>query len=59
MINVNKEVCIGCGACTATCPDVFEMGTDGKAQVKEGAAIDAMCVESAKTGCPVNAISVE
>ena len=25
MVTVNKDTCIGCGACAATCPDVFEM----------------------------------
>ena len=27
--NVNKELCIGCGACAAIVPDVFDFGEDG------------------------------
>ena len=55
---VNKEICIGCGACQAIAPDVFEIDDDGLAnstvneineELKED-AIDAM------EGCPVNAI---
>ena len=30
---VNKDVCIGCGACTSIAPDVFEIGDDGLAEV--------------------------
>ncbi|MCK4326879.1 MAG: ferredoxin [Candidatus Diapherotrites archaeon] len=55
MVTVNKELCIGCGACVATCPDAFEMGDDGKSHAKDGAA-DADCVEAAKNACPVSAI---
>ena len=31
---VNKDACIGCGACSAVCPNVFELGDDGFANVK-------------------------
>jgi ferredoxin len=58
MINVDKEKCLGCGACVATCPEVFELGADGKAQVKADAKLDATCVQSAKDGCPVSAIVI-
>lgn len=52
-IVVDKDKCIGCGACEATCPDSFKL-TDGKAVVKG----DAPCANDAAAGCPVNAISV-
>jgi len=57
MVSVNKGICIGCGACAATCPDAFEMGGDGKSVAKPGAE-KASCVEAAAAGCPVGAISV-
>ena len=60
--SVNKDACIGCGACTAVCPEVFDFNDDeGYAVVKvaevpeenKDAAIEA------KEGCPTSAISVE
>ncbi|CEN78094.1 ferredoxin [Paraclostridium sordellii] len=58
---VDKDVCIGCGACTGICPEIFEMEDDGLAIAKEG-AIPAELEESAveaQDGCPVSAITVE
>lgn len=58
MAKVNKEKCIGCGFCTSVCPDVFELGEDGKSRVKKGADLEKNkdCVKEAKDGCPVGAI---
>lgn len=56
MIKVDKNKCIGCGACAATCPQVFEMGDDSKAHVKVQKNIP--CVKEARDGCPVDAISI-
>ena len=56
MVKVDKDVCIGCGACVAMCPDVFEMGSDGKSNVKKDDNSVA-CVDSAMAACPVQAIS--
>lgn len=32
---VNKDACIGCGACQQITEGIFEFGDDGLAQVKE------------------------
>lgn len=53
MVSVDEEKCIGCGACSATCPEGFEM-KDGKAHVKDE---KAPCAKDAQSGCPVGAIS--
>lgn len=55
MTTVNKKKCIGCGACVATCPEVFELDDDGKAQVKLDKKLS--CVNEAIEDCPVGAIS--
>lgn len=58
-IKIDKEKCIGCQSCASICPEVFEMGEDGKAQVKKDAQLKAKCVDQAKNSCAVEAISVE
>lgn len=58
MPKVNKTKCIGCGFCTSVCPDVFELGKDGKSKVKKDADLEKNkeCIKEAKEGCPVGAI---
>ena len=47
-INIDKEKCIGCGSCTAVCPDVFELDDNGKAYLKEGGEeTDEKCAQEA------------
>jgi len=60
-IKINKEKCIGCGYCASVCPEVFELGGDGKSQVKSGADFEKSkdCIKDAKEGCPVGAIEEE
>ncbi|MFH1503665.1 MAG: ferredoxin [Candidatus Diapherotrites archaeon] len=57
MVEIDKNKCIGCGACSSTCPEVFEMNDDIKAQVKANAKEDAKCIKEAIKNCPVDAIS--
>ena len=59
MVKVDKNKCIGCGACTASCPEVFELEDDGKSHVKSGADLskNAKCIDEAIANCPVSAIS--
>ena len=54
---VDKDLCVGCALCTQVCSDVFEMGADGKAKVKDGADTNAECSQVAVDQCPVGAIS--
>jgi ferredoxin len=59
--SVNKDTCIGCELCVQTCPEVFEMNDDGKAQTKVAIipfTQEQLCKQAAEE-CPVEAISVE
>ena len=63
---VNKDLCIGCGACTAIVPDVFQIGDDGLAEVitdnevKETEVSKDLIdeVKDAAEGCPTSAIEI-
>jgi len=56
-IVVDKSKCIGCGACSGTCPGSFGL-KDGKATVLKGEVEKLTCEKDAEGGCPVGAISV-
>ena len=54
-VKVDKDLCIGCGACTGVCPvAALTLDDEGKSQVDEAACIDChTCIGS----CPVGAIT--
>ncbi|WP_422678828.1 ferredoxin [Clostridium thermosuccinogenes] len=59
--SIDREGCIACGLCPATCPEVFRMAEDGFAEVyvdevPKGAEEAA---KEAEAGCPVSVITVE
>lgn len=56
---VDQEKCLGCGTCAALCPKTFEMGEDGKAQVKNPPGDPESEIQNAIDSCPVQAISWE
>ena len=60
-VTVDQNKCIGCGACQAMCPDVFEFNDDGimdvtNSIISEDNKEDVM---DAEESCPVSAIEVE
>lgn len=54
---VNKDICIGCGACVAICPGVFQIGADGKSEITNPNGAGESEIQQAIDGCPVKAIS--
>lgn len=58
---VNKDSCIGCGACQAIAPNVFEIGDDGlsKTIVSEVPEADEEYCKDAIESCPTGAIVEE
>lgn len=57
-IKVDRDTCIGCGACASICPASFEM-VDGKAKEKKAEVKKITCEKEAADSCPVNAISIK
>ncbi len=60
-IEVNQDACIGCGACAAICPDVFELNDEGLsvAKKKEVPKEKEEEARDAADSCPTGAIEVE
>ena len=58
---VNKEACIGCGACAAICDTVFEIDDEGLSEVKKEdvSKEEEQAVRDAADSCPTGAIEIE
>ena len=57
-LNVNKEACIGCGACVAIDSEHFDFGDDGLSEAISQENLDSENVANAISSCPTNAISI-
>ena len=57
-LKINKDSCIGCGACVGLCDEIFEFGDDGLAEVKENPIPEEFeeDAQDALEGCPTSAI---
>ncbi len=66
-VSQDHEVCIGCGACVAICPEHWKMEGDKAVLIggkKEGKLFvktvkDAGCNKDAENACPVKCIKVQ
>jgi len=69
-VTIDQEGCIECGACQATCPDVFEVPDDERARIvakfRKGSPAEGevsgdaeSCVRDAADSCPVTVIHIE
>jgi len=56
---IDQNLCLGCGACVSVCPEVFELGSDGRAHVKDRVNYKKFeeIIKRAISSCPVRAIS--
>lgn len=59
-VKVNKDACIGCGACAAICDAVFELDDEGLSKVKkeEVKEDEEQAVRDSADSCPTGAIEV-
>lgn len=57
-INVDKEKCIGCGACVAIDPEHFQFDEDGKSSCLSNEDLESNVLLNAIESCPTSAISI-
>jgi ferredoxin len=60
-VTVDKKICNGCTICNITCPEIFMIEDDGKANVAPvfiSKQIEDILLEAADE-CPANAIMIE
>ncbi len=60
-VKVNKDACIGCGACAAICDEVFEINDEGLSEAKIEEVKEELQdeVRDAADSCPTGAIEIE
>lgn len=60
-VKVNKDACIGCGACVAICDEVFEINDEGLSEAKVEEVKEELQdeVRDAADSCPTGAIEIE
>lgn len=57
-IKVNKDACIGCGACVAIDPEHFEFNDEGLSSVITQENLESEDLRNAIDSCPTSAISM-
>ena len=57
-VKVDQDLCISCGLCISSCPEVFIWNDDEKAETTKAEVSDTVtdCVKDAAAGCPTDAI---
>ena len=58
-IAIDRDLCIGCGNCESTAPEVFKVADDGIAVVIDPKGAEDNLIKEAAESCPVDAISLE
>lgn len=60
-VEVFDDLCISCGACISTCPEIFEWGDDDKAiaKIEDVPSGQEVLAHEAVEACPTAAIKEE
>ena len=54
---VNRDNCIGCGACEALYPEMFQIDDEGLSKVLDNENIEEEKLTEVVEGCPTSAIN--
>ena len=57
--HVDQDVCIGCGLCASTVPEVFRLNDSSVSEVYNPTGAPEKKIQEAIDGCPVSCISWE
>lgn len=57
---IDREGCISCGLCASTCPEVFQMADDGRAEVCADPVPESVedAAAEVRDSCPVSVIMI-
>ena len=55
-VSIDESSCIGCGLCTGTAPEVFELSGSVASVVAQPTAVNEAAAREALEACPVDAI---
>jgi ferredoxin len=57
-VKVDQDLCISCGLCVSSCPEIFGWNDDEKAEASSEPVEEEFeeCVQEAADGCPTDAI---
>ncbi|HDP69667.1 MAG TPA: ferredoxin [Actinobacteria bacterium] len=59
LVVIDEELCVGCGLCEETCPEVFEVWEDNVAHVITEDVEECEDLEGVAEDCPVGAITIK
>ncbi|WP_060653458.1 ferredoxin [Rhodococcus pyridinivorans] len=58
VVDIDREICMGSGVCVSYAADVFVIGNDAKADVRQPVVTKSADVEVAVAVCPTGAITL-
>jgi ferredoxin len=58
-VTIDEETCEGCATCQELCPEVFEVGDDGKAHIIGPDKLNTCNIEEAVEMCPTQSLKLE
>ena len=55
-VEVDQDICIGCGLCASIAPEVFRLNDNGVSEVHNQSGVEEEKIQEAIDSCPVNCI---